>query len=100
MKEREQIARDLHDTLLQGMQGLIFTFQASTERLKKDEPARGMLEAAIVRADDVLKESREQVTGVRKTSDQGESLADMLVDAANGIAEGTGTIVCVSHCKR
>jgi ligand-binding sensor domain-containing protein len=33
LAERERIARDLHDTLLQGMQGLIWRFQAASDRI-------------------------------------------------------------------
>jgi hypothetical protein len=52
--ERERIARELHDTLLQGVQGLILRFQAGTNRVSPDDPARKVLESALQRADQVL----------------------------------------------
>lgn len=63
--ERERIARELHDTLLQGVQGLILKFQAATEEIPRDIPARGMMEEALDRADDVLIEGRDRVKDLR-----------------------------------
>ena len=64
-RERVRIARDLHDTLLQGIQGLILRFHYATEQLPEEEPVRAMLSAALDRADDVIKEGREKVTELR-----------------------------------
>ena len=63
--ERERIARELHDTLLQGFQGLMLRFQAATERIPVGEPARAMMEAALDQADTVLVEGRDSVRGLR-----------------------------------
>ncbi len=63
--ERERIARDLHDTMLQGVQGLVFTFQAMVERLAKGDPNRASLEAALDQADDVIRDGRERVRALR-----------------------------------
>jgi hypothetical protein len=40
MEERERIARELHDTLLQGFQGLMLRFQAVLKSLPAHEPTR------------------------------------------------------------
>jgi signal transduction histidine kinase len=40
LAERERIARDLHDTFFQAIQGLLLRFHTATSRLHKDEPAR------------------------------------------------------------
>jgi signal transduction histidine kinase len=63
--ERERIARELHDTLLQGVQGLILKIQAATEEIPQDSPARKMMEDALDRADDVLIEGRDRVKDLR-----------------------------------
>jgi signal transduction histidine kinase len=60
LAERERNAREMHDTLLQGIQGLILRFQAAAERIPKREPAREMMERALERADQVLEESRDR----------------------------------------
>jgi signal transduction histidine kinase len=63
--ERERIARELHDTLLQGVQGLILKFQDATEDIPRDSAARRKMEEALDRADDVLIEGRDRVKDLR-----------------------------------
>lgn len=64
-QERVRIARDLHDTLLQGVQGLVLRFHFATERLPADEPARATLLDALDRADKVINEGRDKVRELR-----------------------------------
>jgi signal transduction histidine kinase/ligand-binding sensor domain-containing protein len=64
--ERERIARDLHDTLLQGFQGLVLRFEAIRSHAGTDR-ARDMIDRALVRADDVLVEGREKVAALRRS---------------------------------
>lgn len=79
LAERERIARDLHDTLLQGMQGLIWRFQAATDRLPSGEPARRLMEESLDRADKLLEEGRDKVKelrpGAARVADLAEALA-------------------------
>ncbi|RSZ57664.1 histidine kinase [Massilia atriviolacea] len=63
--ERERIARDLHDTLLQGVHGLILRFQAIVYTIPAGSPARHSLEEALDRADQVLIEGRDRVRDLR-----------------------------------
>lgn len=63
--ERERIARELHDTFLQGVHGLMLRFQTATERIPVDEPARQLMEDALERADRVLAEGRDKVSDLR-----------------------------------
>ena len=65
LAERERIARELHDTLLQGVQGLIWRFQAATDRIPTHEAARGLMEEALERADEMLAEGRDRVKDLR-----------------------------------
>jgi signal transduction histidine kinase/ligand-binding sensor domain-containing protein len=67
--ERERIARDLHDTLLQGVQGLVFTVQAVADRLARDDSNRASLESALDQADDVIRDGRERVRALRGRED-------------------------------
>ncbi|MDQ1229184.1 sensor histidine kinase [Sphingomonas sp. SORGH_AS_0879] len=66
LSERERIARELHDTLLQGFQGLMLRFQAAAEKLPPGGEARMALEGALDRADDVLLEGRDRVRALRE----------------------------------
>jgi signal transduction histidine kinase/ligand-binding sensor domain-containing protein len=70
MAERERIARDLHDTLLQSVQGLILSFQALAERLTNRD--REQLEVVLKRADGVIVEARESVLALRRPEHRGD----------------------------
>jgi signal transduction histidine kinase/ligand-binding sensor domain-containing protein len=67
-KERINIARDLHDTLLQGIQGL--TLQLHSVLLKDQElPAiREEIQVALSRTDALMADGRERVQGLRSAN--------------------------------
>jgi signal transduction histidine kinase len=82
MAERERIARDLHDTLLQSTQGLIVRLQAQADRLAKGDPTRVVLEDALDRADETLAESRTRVHDLRASGEVPENLGEALARVA------------------
>jgi signal transduction histidine kinase/ligand-binding sensor domain-containing protein len=59
--ERERIARDIHDTLLQGMQGLVMRIQSITSRMPSPDPNRQALEDSLDRADALIAEGKLRV---------------------------------------
>jgi signal transduction histidine kinase/ligand-binding sensor domain-containing protein len=67
MNERERIARELHDTLLQGTQALILSVQAAADRVRQGEPtpAYAMLDEALTRADDLMAAGRDRIQDLR-----------------------------------
>ena len=65
LDERERIARDLHDTLLQSVQGLILKFHAVAKKIPVDVPARDAMEKTLDHADEVLAEGRDRVRNLR-----------------------------------
>lgn len=65
LAERERIARDLHDTLLQSVQGLILKFHAVAAQMRGDDPAYGALEKTLDQADQVLAEGRDSIRNLR-----------------------------------
>ncbi|QRN97766.1 hypothetical protein JRI60_01375 [Archangium violaceum] len=77
-RERERIARELHDTLLQGIQGLILRFQSVAELLPADAPVRVAMEKALDRAEAVLGEGRDRVKGLRAASESTGELSQAL----------------------
>jgi signal transduction histidine kinase/ligand-binding sensor domain-containing protein len=87
LAERERIARDLHDTLLQGMQGLIWRFQAATDRIPQNEPARRLMEQSLDRADKLLGESRDKVKDLRPSVSDAADLAKALAAEGEQFAE-------------
>jgi signal transduction histidine kinase len=84
--ERERIARELHDTLLQGFQGLMLRFQAAANRVPVPE-VRASLDDALERADAVLIEGRARVRDLRSASERAE-VGQRLLALAGTIVEG------------
>lgn len=64
-RERERIARELHDTMIQGIQGLILRFQVVADKFEHDENVQAILTPALDRAEEMLIEGRERVIGLR-----------------------------------
>jgi signal transduction histidine kinase len=85
LEERERIARDLHDTLLQSVQGLILKFSAVSKQIPPDLPARNLLENTLDHADEVLAEGRDRIRNLRVHS---VTLSD-LPSAFRSVAEET-----------
>jgi len=85
LEERERIARDLHDTLLQSVQGLILKFHAVSKQLPADTPAYHALEKTLDHADEVLAEGRDSIRNLRVNS---ASISD-LPAAFRSVAEET-----------
>src|SRR5262245_34484662 len=65
LEERERIARDLHDTLLQGVQGLILKFDSIARNATSLDQARHAIEETLDRADQVVVEARDRVRSLR-----------------------------------
>jgi signal transduction histidine kinase/ligand-binding sensor domain-containing protein len=63
--ERERIARELHDTLLQSVQGLVLRFQSVANKMPPGDQSRDLLESALKRADDVIVDGRNRVRDLR-----------------------------------
>jgi ligand-binding sensor domain-containing protein/signal transduction histidine kinase len=66
ISERARIARELHDSMLQGFQGLVLRLQAARNMLPgKPLEAAGALDAALDRADRTVAEGRAAVEELR-----------------------------------
>jgi signal transduction histidine kinase/ligand-binding sensor domain-containing protein len=80
VNERTRIARDLHDTLLQSFHGLLFRFQAATNRLP-DSDVKKQFESAIGQAARAITEGRDAVQNLRAsavvTNDLGEAIGTL-----------------------
>ncbi|WP_181259358.1 sensor histidine kinase [Pseudoduganella armeniaca] len=70
LAERERIARNLHDNLLQGVQGLILSCHAVLMRLPAGTPEQRALNDAMARADQMIGETRDEVMDLRQASSQ------------------------------
>jgi signal transduction histidine kinase/ligand-binding sensor domain-containing protein len=85
--ERERIARELHDTLLQGFQGLLLRFQSVANRTPVGSEIRTSLDEALDRADAVLVDGRARVRGLRTTATEGD-LAKAIIECAHNAIAG------------
>ena len=87
LEEREQIARELHDTLLQGFQGLMLRFQSVLKMLPANEPVHKAMESVLERADEVLLEGRQSVQGIRKDGADSAALEQALTECGHELSE-------------
>jgi signal transduction histidine kinase/ligand-binding sensor domain-containing protein len=78
LEERARISRELHDTLLQGFQGLAFRLGTIMKHLPSGDRAVKEMADALDRADDVLVEGRRRVRDLRSTSVNEQSLSKVL----------------------
>jgi signal transduction histidine kinase len=63
--ERVRIARELHDTLLQGVQGLLLCFHVAAEKVPDSHEAKEALEKALATAEQIILEARDRVNRLR-----------------------------------
>jgi ligand-binding sensor domain-containing protein/signal transduction histidine kinase len=83
--ERESVARDLHDTFLQGVQGLILSFHTGTQQLPPDQPVRQVFEEALRQSDKVMLEGRSVLSRLRTAKATPESLPDAYASIAHDL---------------
>jgi signal transduction histidine kinase/streptogramin lyase len=84
--ERERIAREIHDTLLQGIQGLILRFQAIAEKLPPGSFSQQAMENDLDRAEQLLMEGRDRVKELRGSVETGRDVFRSLREAGEELA--------------
>jgi signal transduction histidine kinase len=91
LNERTRIARELHDTLLQSVQGLMFSFQAARNLLpgRTDEAIR-TLDHAIREGDEAIAEGRDAIQGLRDNPALESNLEHLLTAAGTELARSSG----------
>jgi signal transduction histidine kinase len=63
--ERERIARDIHDTLLQGMLALLFRLQMWEENPNLPESVRNEIRKVVQQTDSIVTQTRERILMLR-----------------------------------
>ncbi len=86
LAERSRIARELHDTLIQGFSGVTMQMQALTARLRQS-PERETLTEIIHDAGNCLSEARRSVAGLRNVQGDESGLAAAIAQAARQLTE-------------
>lgn len=78
-QERQRMARELHDTLAQGLAGLVMQLEAVDELLERGETdrARGLLQRAMERARRTHGEARARIQSLRLSPEQLDLAAEL-----------------------
>lgn len=99
LRERERIARDLHDSLLQSIVGLVLQIQRHLRGLDATHPVRQKVEAALEQAEGVVEETREQLVNVRGEG-VARDLAISLQKSLAGLLAAEGWVLRLSEQGR
>lgn len=102
IEERERIARELHDTLLQGFQGITLRVQGVAKNIPAQDQHRKMLDDVLDRADELLREARQRVRNLRVRATDQNDLADRLTKYGEELAKdhtATFTLAIVGEPK-
>jgi len=85
LAERGRIARELHDTLIQGFSGITMAMQAMAARLPSSRE-RETLESIVADAGDAMRDARRSLAGLRR-HDSASGLATSLTQSAQQLTE-------------
>jgi signal transduction histidine kinase len=98
LAERDRIARDLHDTLLQSTEGLILRVYTAARQLLPGDPTREFLMRSIDLAEELALEARQKLLGLRQHSQTRPELSQAL--AALGLELSADTTTAFSAVKK
>lgn len=88
-EDRERIARDLHDTVIQRLFAAGMGLQGTISRVT-DQAARERLEQAVDDLDETIREIRTAIFGLQAPPDGGPGLRGDIVRITNGAREALG----------
>jgi len=78
LSERERIARDLHDTLLQGIASAHMQLDVANDRLPGDSPAKPLVQRVLSLMEQVSTEGRNAIRSLRSSESERNRLDEML----------------------
>jgi signal transduction histidine kinase/ligand-binding sensor domain-containing protein len=98
LSERTRIARELHDSMLQGFQGLMFHLQAVRELLpKRPVAAASSLDAALHMGDEAIFEGRDAVQNLRSSALEEVDLVSALGSLGAELGQAMGPQVAPEY---
>jgi signal transduction histidine kinase len=78
LEERERIARDLHDTLLQGFVSAYMQLDVANDRLPAESPAKPLVQRVLELMKQVSEEGRSAIRSLRSPASEGRNLEQVL----------------------
>ncbi|WP_263381216.1 sensor histidine kinase [Granulicella arctica] len=91
VSERERIARDLHDTFLQGVQGVLLSFHTATKHIDGNEQSRQLLKEAFRKSDQVMLDGRGLILNLRGEGTETDNLPRSLSVVGNEFSKAHTT---------
>jgi signal transduction histidine kinase len=94
--ERTRIARELHDTLLQSVQGLLLKFQSVLTQLpERPVEAKQRLERALDQATDATTQARDAVQGLRSAAVETNDLVEAIRNIGTELAADSPSMTSI-----
>ena len=95
LEDRERIARDLHDGVIQGLFAVGMSLQATQAKATDPEMVRGRLAAAVDSIDGAIRDLRNYIFGLRPGGLADRALDQALRELAEEYAKKTGIVIAV-----
>jgi signal transduction histidine kinase/ligand-binding sensor domain-containing protein len=92
-EERERIARELHDTLLQAVHALMLRFQALAAAIPEKDPLQEGIASTLKVANSFIIEGRDRVKALRSRLNSTKRMSDAIVQLALGLEKASSTVV-------
>lgn len=99
LEERTRLAREIHDSLLQGVTGIALQLRATLPRLRASEAAEA-IRKVVELAEATIRDARRAVWDMRAPSLVQKGLPDALEEAARRVADGVEVAFDVSGKPR
>ena len=100
LQERQRLAREIHDTLAQGLTGIVAQLEAAAQARKSGADDTGYLDAAAQLARDSLKEARRSVRAIGPGELEGARLPDALAQVDRSWSRDERRARRVHHHRR
>jgi signal transduction histidine kinase len=94
--ERLRIARELHDSLLQSVQGLMLRFSSAAQAVPSELPARRVLDELLDRSDDIIAEARHSIQDLREREKRSLELAQEITALGQELGNDDSVAVTVT----
>ncbi len=91
LEERERIARELHDTVLQSAEGMSLVFHCLARQLAHDDPMRRAVDLALDQAGQLLTEARTRIFELRS--------AEVAPDFAQALARDAAVLAAGARAR-